>query len=229
MKDILFIDSSFSLNNFIENSFKNSSYRIHSFHPEKLEIQILQKSYFQLFIANIQNLEDSILEYLTRALKEHSPQRPLLIICNQEQVEKIGLLFTGMEFDFLVPPLTNEELMARTQAMLRKAESQDETQALRSQELLIDLITREVYREQKFIPLQEYEFSLLVLLMKNAGQVLTKSQIIKHVWNYDFIPETNILDVLIWRLRAKLDRPFGRKLIQTVRGVGYRLAVLNNK
>jgi DNA-binding response OmpR family regulator len=78
-----------------------------------------------------------------------------------------------------------------------------------------------VYREDTLISLQNNEFELLEFLMRNAGRVITKTEILEKVWNYSFDPQTNIVDVLVWRLRSKIDRHFGSKLIQTVRGVGY--------
>ncbi|MEE4314051.1 MAG: winged helix-turn-helix domain-containing protein [Desulfofustis sp.] len=87
----------------------------------------------------------------------------------------------------------------------------------------MNLITREVTRSDRRIDLQPLEFSLLEYLMRNAGRVVSKTMIMEHVWNYDFDPQTNVVEARISRLRDKVDRPFDRKLIHTIRGVGYVL------
>lgn len=89
--------------------------------------------------------------------------------------------------------------------------------------LSIDLVKRKVFREEREIELQPREFSLLEYLMRNAGRVVSKTMIIEHVWDYQFDPHTNIVEARMCRLRDKVDRPFDRKLIHTVRGVGYLL------
>jgi DNA-binding response OmpR family regulator len=87
----------------------------------------------------------------------------------------------------------------------------------------MDLLTRKVMRAGQDIDLRPREFSLLEYLMRNAGKVVSKTMILSHVWDYSFDPQTNIVDVLVSRLRDKIDRPFERKMLQTVRGVGYAL------
>ena len=89
----------------------------------------------------------------------------------------------------------------------------------------MDLLTREVARSGKKIELQPREFALLEYLMRNSGRVLSKTMIMEHVWGYDFDPQTNVVDVLVSRLRAKVDRDFENKLIQTHRGIGYVVKV----
>ena len=89
----------------------------------------------------------------------------------------------------------------------------------------MDLLTREVVRSNRRIDLQPREFALLEYLMRNSGRVLSKTMIMEHVWGYDFDPQTNVIDVLVSRLRAKVDREFEKKLIQTHRGVGYAIKV----
>ena len=92
-------------------------------------------------------------------------------------------------------------------------------------ELSVDLLTREVTRTGTKIELQPHEFALLEYLMRNTGRVLSKTMILEHVWDYNFDPQTNVVDVLVCRLRNKVDRDFENKMIHTIRGVGYVLKV----
>jgi len=126
--------------------------------------------------------------------------------------------------DYLVKPFAFSELHARVEALLRRAQPTDipETR-LRVADLEMDLLTRQVTRAGQVIALQPREFRLLEYLMRHAGQVVTRTMLLEHVWDYHFDPQTNVIDVHISRLRAKLDKGFERPLLVTVRGAGYML------
>jgi DNA-binding response OmpR family regulator len=125
--------------------------------------------------------------------------------------------------DYLTKPFSFAELLARVYALMRRAGEGAEPTRLVVGELALDLLTREVFRNAKKIELQPKEFALLEYLMRNAGRVLPKTMILQHVWGYDFDPQTNVVDVLVSRLRNKVDRDFDVKLIHTYRGAGYAL------
>jgi DNA-binding response OmpR family regulator len=125
--------------------------------------------------------------------------------------------------DYLVKPFAFSELLARVQALIRRATRTTETTTLSVGELQMNLVTREVIRSGQKLDLQAREFALLEYLMRNAGRVVSKTMILEHVWNYSFDPQTNVVDVLVCRLRNKVDRDFSKKLIHTLRGVGYVL------
>jgi DNA-binding response OmpR family regulator len=125
--------------------------------------------------------------------------------------------------DYLTKPFAFAELLARVQALIRRASGAAEPTRLATADLSLDLLTRKVNRGGKPIDLRPREFALLEYLMRNAGKVLSKTMILSHVWGYSFDPNTNVIDVLVSRLRDKIDRPFDRKLLHTVRGVGYVL------
>jgi two-component system OmpR family response regulator len=131
-------------------------------------------------------------------------------------------LQTGSD-DYLTKPFAFSELLARVQALIRRASGAIEPSRITLGNLSINLLTREVTRGNKRIDLQPMEFSLLEYLMRNAGRVVSKTMIMEHVWDYNFDPETNIVEARICRLRDKIDRDFPEKLINTVRGVGYVL------
>jgi two-component system OmpR family response regulator len=116
------------------------------------------------------------------------------------------------------------ELLARIQGLIRRATGIVEPTRLNIGELCVDLLTRKVTRSGKQIELQPREFALLEYLMRNAGRVVSKTMILEHIWDYSFDPQTNLVDVLICRLRNKMDKDGTKKSIQTVRGVGYVLS-----
>lgn len=125
--------------------------------------------------------------------------------------------------DYMTKPFSFSELLARIQAHLRRTSASMETSTLAVADLSLDLIRRKAFRSGKPIELKALEFSLLEYLMRNTGNVLSKTMIIEHVWDYNFDPQTNVVETGICRLRDKIDRPFEDKLIHTIRGVGYVL------
>ena len=125
--------------------------------------------------------------------------------------------------DYLTKPFAFAELLARVQALVRRATRTPEPTTLTVDDLVLDLLSRRVTRGGASIELRPREFALLDYLMRNAGRVVSKTMILSHVWEYSFDPQTNVVDVLVSRLREKIDRPFESKLLHTVRGVGYVL------
>jgi len=126
--------------------------------------------------------------------------------------------------DYLTKPFAFSELKARVEALLRRRGSSDApVTKLAVDDLQIDLLTRVVLRDHQVIDLQPREFRLLEYLMRHAGQVVTRTMLLEHVWDYHFDPQTNVIDVHISRLRAKIDKGHDRQLLSTVRGAGYRL------
>jgi two-component system, OmpR family, response regulator len=148
---------------------------------------------------------------------------PVIVLSAKRSVDdRVRGLHRGGD-DYLVKPFSFSELLARVHALIRRASHQTEPTRLVGEELSLDLLTREVTRSGKKIDLQPREFSLLEYLMRNRGRVMSKAMIIEHVWGYNFDPQTNVVDVLVSRLRNKVDRDFEKKLIHTYRGVGYAL------
>ena len=148
---------------------------------------------------------------------------PVLILSAKRSVDdRIRGLQTGGD-DYLTKPFSFAELLARIQALIRRANHESEPTRLHAGDLSMDLLRREVVRSGLHIDLQPREFALLEYLMRNQGRVVSKTMIVEHVWGYGFDPLTNIVDVVISRLRNKVDRDFDHKLIHTFRGVGYAL------
>ena len=148
---------------------------------------------------------------------------PVLILSAKRSVDdRVKGLQAGGD-DYVTKPFAFSELLARVQALIRRATQTSEPTALRFADLTLDLLKREVRRGDKLIDLQAREFSLLEYLMRNAGRVVSKTMILEHVWDYAFDPSTNVVDVLVCRLRNKIDRDFEPKLLHTLRGAGYVL------
>jgi two-component system OmpR family response regulator len=156
-------------------------------------------------------------------LRRRKITTPVLILSARRSVDdRVRGLQAGGD-DYLTKPFSFAELLARIQALLRRSTQTAHPTTLTVEDLEVDLLTRRVTRGGKEIELRPREFTLLEYLMRNAGRVVSKTMILSHVWGYQFDPQTNVVDVLVSRLRDKIDRPFERKLLQTVRGVGYVL------
>jgi heavy metal response regulator len=160
---------------------------------------------------------------LIETMRQHKVNTPVLILSAKRSVDdRVKGLQRGGD-DYLTKPFSFSELLARVQALIRRASTTSEATRLSVGDLTMDLLTREVIRGRQRIDLQLREFSLLEYLMRNSGRVISKTLILEHIWNYSFDPQTNVVDVLVSRLRSKVDKGFETKLIHTVRGVGYVL------
>ena len=157
------------------------------------------------------------------ALRKRGAATPVLILSARRSVDdRVKGLQAGGD-DYLTKPFAFAELLARVQALVRRASRSPEPTTLTVEDLVLDLLSRRVTRGGTALDLRPREFALLEYLMRNAGRVVSKTMILSHVWEYNFDPQTNIVDVLVSRLREKIDRPFERKLLRTLRGVGYVL------
>ncbi len=160
---------------------------------------------------------------LIETLRRQKINTPVIILSAKRSVDdRVKGLQTGSD-DYLTKPFAFSELLARVQGLIRRNSGVSEPTSLTVSELSINLLTREVVREGQEIDLQPREFALLEYLMRNQGRVISKTMIMEHVWNYNFDPQTNVVEARICKLRDKIDKGFGKKLIHTIRGVGYVL------
>ena len=160
---------------------------------------------------------------LLRQLRQHKILTPVLILSAKAGVDdRVKGLQAGGD-DYLTKPFAFSELLARVQALIRRATQTAEPTKLSASDLTMDLLTHEVTRSGQQIELQSREFALLELLLRHPGRAVTKTMILEQVWDSSFDPQTNVVDVLVHRLRAKVDKGFPVKLIQTIRGFGYVL------
>lgn len=158
---------------------------------------------------------------LVRRLRATRSMLPVLFLSARSSVDdRVGDLQAGGD-DYLTKPFAFSELLARLQALIRRATRMPETTRLTAGDIELDLVTREVCVAGAPVDLQPREFTLLAFLLRHAGRPVTKTMILEHVWDYSFDPQTNVVDVLVHRLRGKVDSEHRR--IETVRGVGYVL------
>jgi len=156
-----------------------------------------------------------------KGIRKKGVSTPVLFLTAKDEKEDI---IHGLDLgadDYLVKPFAFAELLARIRAVLRRGQKSDQMQKLTIDNLVLDRFKRQAQRDNEMIELTAKEFQLLEYMMRNVGQILTKTMILERVWGYDFDTQSNIIEVHMNRLRAKVDKGFGTNLIHTVRGVGY--------
>jgi len=159
---------------------------------------------------------------LTKKIRERGVKTPILMLTARDAVEdKIKGLDAGAD-DYLPKPFSFDELLARTRALLRRTAT-EKSNIIKISDLKIDTASHEVVRGNQKINVTSREYTLLEYLARNKNMVLSRTRIAQHVWGYDFDTRTNIVDVYIRYLRKKIDEGFDKKLIQTVRGAGYKI------
>ncbi len=159
---------------------------------------------------------------ILRSLRDKKNTVPVILLTARSALnERVEGLNLGAD-DYLCKPFYMEELLARIHAVARRA-SGEQLSLMQVGDLVVNLISREVKLGKEEVELTVREFSLLELLMRSPDRVFTRTQILEHVWGYDFDPQTNVVDVYIRRLRSKVDKDPDAPLIETVRGVGYKL------
>jgi DNA-binding response OmpR family regulator len=158
---------------------------------------------------------------ILRGLRDQKNTTPVILLTARSGLnERVEGLNLGAD-DYLPKPFFMEELIARIIAVSRRA-SGDQLSVIHQGSLTLNLITRDVKNGTETLELTSREFNLLELLMRSPGRVYSRTQLLEHVWGYDFDPQTNVVDVYIRRVRSKIDRADTPSLIETVRGVGYR-------
>ncbi len=158
-------------------------------------------------------------------MRAENVNTPILILSARQSVDdRIQGLQRGGD-DYMIKPFSFSELLARVQALIRRDQKNTQPMLLRVGDLEMDLLKHEIYRDGERIELPAKEYALLEYLMRHPGMVLSKTAILERVYDYSFDPQTNVVDVLVCRLRNKIDKDFEDKMIHTVRGMGYVLKV----
>lgn len=158
---------------------------------------------------------------LCRKLRENGVKTPIMMLTALDSVETKVIGIESGAGDYLTKPFAYSEFLARVKVLLRR--ESDSIRELVIEDLRLDLLTRRVFRNNLEIYLTPKEFSILEYLLRNKGKVMSRTRIIENIWGYDFDPNTNVVDVHIKSLREKIDKGFNKKLIHTVRGIGYIL------
>lgn len=217
---ILVVEDEKKLAGFIRKGFEEQGYTVTVCHDGNSAHALAGAESFDLIILDIMLPGRDGLSIL-KSLRDRKNTVPVILVtARSEANERVQGLNLGAD-DYLAKPFFMDELLARVQAVLRRT-SGEQLSVLRAGDLAVNLIAREVHRGKEAIILPPREFSLLEYLMRSPGQVFTRSQILEHVWGYGFDPQTNLVDVCIQRLRAKIDPSTGDSWIETVRSVGYR-------
>ena len=161
---------------------------------------------------------------LIKTLRAEGVRTPVLVLSALGEVDdRVKGLRAGGD-DYLTKPYAYSELLARIEALSRRVVPEEQETRYAVGDLVLDRLSHRVTRGGEPIPLQPREYRLLEYLMKNAGQVVTRTMLLEHVWDYHFDPQTNVIDVHVSRLRQKIDKGFDKPLLHTVRGAGYRLS-----
>ena len=221
---ILVVEDDSKIASFITKGLKESGYiSIHVGDGQEALDTLLTDSSFDLVILDVMLPKKNGLEVLAE-LRQNSQTIPVLILSAKRSVEeRVEGLQHGAD-DYLVKPFAFSELLARIQVLLRRHQpAKAMPTQLNQYGIHVDLLKREVKRDGKIIDLQTKEFSLLEYFLRNPERVLSKTMILENVYNYNFDTQTNIVDVLVCRLRNKVDKDFNKKTIHTIRGVGYVL------
>jgi two-component system, OmpR family, response regulator len=219
---ILVVEDDSKIASFVVNGLKQSGFAVDRSADGATGLTMARSIAYDLAIVDVMLPELDGLT-LVQKLREEKKQLPVLILSAKATVDdRVKGLQAGGD-DYLVKPFAFSELLARVQALIRRSTQSSDPIQLKAADLTMNLLTREVTRAGKPIELQAREFALLEYLMRNAGRPVTKTLILEHVWDYSFDPQTNVVDVLVHRVRSKVDRDFQTKLIHTIRGVGYVL------
>lgn len=220
---ILIVEDDEKIASFILQGFRQASFSVDHVGEGSDGLALLSKIHYDAAIVDLMLPGMDGLK-LIEEMRARKIMTPVIILSAKRSVNDRVRGLQGGSDDYLIKPFAFSELLARVQALIRRSAGMAvQTTHLTAADISMNLITREVTRKGERIELQPREFSLLEYLMRHPGRVLTKTMILEHVWDYNFDPQTNVVDVLICRLRNKMDRNFDLKVIQTIRGIGYVL------
>ncbi|HUV09299.1 MAG TPA: response regulator transcription factor [Spirochaetia bacterium] len=221
---ILVVEDDKKIASFIVNGLKQAGFAVDHVEDGEEGLYMAEQSLYDAMVVDIMLPRMDGLS-LIESIRKKQIATPVLILSAKHTVDdKVKGFQTGGD-DYLTKPFSFSELLVRVQALIRRSTMSSGSTKLQVADLSLDPLSREVVRGGKKIELQPREFSLLDYLMRNTGNVVSKTMIMEHVWDYHFDPQTNVVDVLVHRLRNKIDRDFEKKLIHTLRGVGYVLKV----
>jgi len=219
---ILLVEDDAGISSFVMKGLKQAGYSVKQASDGEEGLHCLLTESFDVAIIDIMLPKMDGLAII-REIRQKNITTPVLILSAKNTVDdRVSGLQTGGD-DYLVKPFAFSELLARIQALIRRANHITESTTLTVADLSLDIVRRKVFRGRTEIVLQPLEFSLLEYLMRNTGKLVSKTMIMEHVWDYNFDPQTNVVEVRICKLRDKIDRNFARKLIHTIRGAGYVL------
>jgi two-component system OmpR family response regulator len=218
---ILLVEDDLKLATFMSRGFRSAGFAVDHAPDGEEGLQMALGADYDAAVVDVMMPRRDGLSLVEELRRRKGAGIPIIILSAKRSLDdRIKGLHTGSD-DYLVKPFAFTELLARVQALIRRASGRQEPTRLSVGPLSMDLLTREVRREKKKIDLQPLDFALLEYLMRNAGRVVSKTMIMEHVWDYNFDPLTNVVEVRICRLRERVDKGFDTKLIHTIYGAGY--------
>ncbi len=219
---VLLVEDDTTIAEFVAKGLKQSGYVVQSAERAEDALRFALQQGFDAMIVDIMLPGMDGLTFIER-LRANGDTTPIIILSAKRTVDdRVKGIQRGSD-DYLTKPFSFQELLVRLEALIRRSQMAMPSSQIRVADLSIDIPGRIVKRGETAIDLQPREYALLEYLARHTDQVLSKTMIMEHVWNYDFDPQTNVVDVLVSRLRSKVDKDFEPKLIHTVRGVGYVL------
>lgn len=219
---ILVVEDESRLADLIKRTLEQERHIVDVAHDGAKAYTMATETRYDLILLDIMLPELDGIDVCKELRREGVDSRILILTARGSTEDRVIGLDAGAD-DYLVKPFSFAELLARVRALARREVQPEPDEELRAGDLVLDLSRHEARRAGQTIELTAKEFALLEYLMRNTGRVLTRSQILDHVWGYDFESETNVVDIYVHYLRNKVDRDFTPPLIRTVRGVGYAL------
>jgi len=218
---ILVIEDERKVASFIQRGLEEERYIVETAADGELGLDLALNNHFDAIVLDV--MLPKLDGYaVLQAIRGAGKVTPVIMLTARSTTEdRVQGLDMGAD-DYLAKPFHFEELAARLRSILRRS-STEKTTRLTCGELSLDLVTHFAYRHEKEIELTTKEYALLEYLMRNKDRILSRAMIMQHVWKHNFDPESNIIDVYIKRLRQKIEKPGQQQLIQSVRGVGYRM------
>jgi DNA-binding response OmpR family regulator len=219
---ILVVEDERRLANLIRRALEEENHVVDVSHDGAEALDMAQSTEYDLLVLDLMLPHMDGIDVARRLRAEGNDTRILMLTARDAVDDRVQGLEAGAD-DYLVKPFSFSELLARVKALSRRQVQPQVEQELQAGDLVLDLAKREARRNGTVIELTAKEFQLLEFLMRNAGHVLTRTQILDHVWGYNFDSFSNVVDIYVHYLRNKIDRDFDEPLIKTVRGVGYSL------
>ncbi|MCY9697745.1 response regulator transcription factor [Paenibacillus alginolyticus] len=221
MKRILLIEDEKNLVRFIQLELEHEAFEVQTAYDGKTGLELALQDHWDLILLDIMLPELNGIE-VCRRIRAAKKTPILMLTARDSVVDRVSGLDSGAD-DYMPKPFAIEELLARIRAIFRRIEldGNDPHAMLSFQNIQIDMDARMVYKDKQIVELTKREFDLLVMFMKNRNLVLTRDMLLDHVWGYDSLVETNVVDVYVRYLRNKLDQAGENSCIQTVRGIGY--------
>ncbi len=218
---VLIVEDEIKVSAFLKKGLQEEHWSVTTANDGIEALKAMQDSEFDVIVVDIMMPRLDGLSFLQR-IREKGEQVPVLLLTAKDSIpDRVKGLKTGAD-DYLIKPFAFEELLARLYALVRR-NYREFSESLQIDNLSINIESHTVTRENKLIDLSPLEFRLLELLARNKGRALSRESIEDYIWGRNTDLDTNVVDVYINFLRKKIDKPFGKELIQTVRGFGYKL------